>query len=39
MTAALRNIVRIIAAGLNYSARATAMHEGLPWDGEARRPE
>jgi hypothetical protein len=37
MRAAMRKLTRIIVAGLEYSARTTALHESLPWDGDWRR--
>ena len=37
MRSVLRKLAKIIAAGLEYSARTTALHEGLPWDGNTRR--
>jgi len=37
MTAALRKLAKVIAAGLTYAARTAAMREGLPWDGDDRR--
>jgi hypothetical protein len=33
----LRKIARIIVAGLELSARATAMREGIPWEPRPRR--
>ena len=33
----MRKIARIIVAGLELSARATAMREGLPWQPRPRR--
>jgi hypothetical protein len=33
----LRKIARIIAAGLELSARATALREGLPWESPPRQ--
>ncbi|MGQ0383317.1 MAG: hypothetical protein ACT4UP_01320 [Gammaproteobacteria bacterium] len=32
----MTRIVKVVAEGLRYSARTTAMREGLPWDGECR---
>jgi len=37
MRAIMRKLAKIIVAGLEYSARTTALHEGLPWDGNTRR--
>ena len=37
MAATIRKIAKIIAAGLTYAARTTALHEGLPWDDDTRR--
>ncbi len=37
MRAAMRKFAKIIVAGLEYSARTTALHESLPWDGNSRR--
>lgn len=37
MRSAMRKLAKIIVAGLEYSARTTALHEGLPWDGNTRR--
>ncbi len=37
MRAVMRKLAKIIVAGLEYSARTTALHEGLPWDGSSRR--
>jgi hypothetical protein len=37
MRVAMRKLAKIIAAGLEYSARTTALHESLPWDGNSRR--
>lgn len=34
----MRKLAKILAAGLTCSARATAMREGMPWDGEERLP-
>lgn len=31
MRSAMRILAKIIVAGLEYSARTTALHEGLPW--------
>jgi hypothetical protein len=40
MSERMRKIRRIIVEGLTLSARATAWHEGLPWEPEApRRPD
>ena len=36
MTGRFSTIAKLIANGLAYSARTTAMHEGLPWDGDGR---
>jgi hypothetical protein len=36
MAGRLTRIAKLVAEGLRYSAQATAMHEGLPWDGEGR---
>ena len=32
----MRKLAKILAAGLACSARATAIREGMPWDGEER---
>jgi hypothetical protein len=37
MRSLVRKLAKIIVAGLEYSARTTALHEGLPWDGNRRR--
>ncbi|MGH8196888.1 MAG: hypothetical protein ACRETI_01835 [Steroidobacteraceae bacterium] len=37
MTAILRKFWKIVAAGLAYSARTTALHEDMPW-GDGPRP-
>ncbi len=37
MSVVMRKLAKIIVAGLEYSARTTALHEGLPWDGDTRR--
>ncbi len=34
MAAKLRKLREILAAGLRYSARTTALHESLPWDDD-----
>ncbi|MGE0031374.1 MAG: hypothetical protein AB7T20_09685 [Steroidobacteraceae bacterium] len=36
MTGRFSTIAKRIANGLAYSARTTAMHEGLPWDADGR---
>jgi hypothetical protein len=36
MTGRFSTIAKLIANGLAYSARTTAMHEGLPWHGDGR---
>jgi hypothetical protein len=33
----MRKIAKIIAAGLELSARTTALREGMPWQPQARR--
>jgi hypothetical protein len=38
MTAWMRKMFRVIADGLACSARAVALHEGLPWDPDGLRP-
>ena len=38
MAAMLKKVAKIIADGLAYAARTTALHEGLPWDGDSRGP-
>ncbi len=38
MAAMFRKIGKIIAAGLTYAARTTALHEGMLWDENPRRP-
>jgi hypothetical protein len=37
-SAMMRKIGKIIAAGLELSARATALREGMPWEPPPRRP-
>ncbi len=32
----MRKLAKILAAGLACAARAAAMREGMPWDGEER---
>ena len=36
MTGRFSTIAKLIANGLAYSARTTALREGLPWDGDGR---
>jgi len=36
MTGRFSTIAKLIANGLAYSARTTALHEGLPFDGDGR---
>jgi hypothetical protein len=31
-------LARVLENGLRYAARTAAMHEGMPWSGEARVP-
>jgi hypothetical protein len=36
MTGRFSTIAKLLANGLAYSARTTALREGLPWDGDGR---
>jgi hypothetical protein len=36
MTFRFPKLAKALADGLRYSAKTTAMHEGLPWDGDGR---
>ncbi len=36
MTFRFPRLAKAVADGLRYAARTTAMHEGLPWDGDDR---
>jgi len=38
MAAILKKVAKIIAEGLAYAARTTALREGLPWDADSHRP-
>ncbi len=39
MSGTWKKVAKILASGLAYSARTTALHEGLSWDSGARFPE
>ncbi len=36
MTFRFSRLAKALADGLRYSAKTTAMREGLPWDGDGR---
>lgn len=39
MSITWKKVAKILAEGLAYSARTTAMHEGMSWDSGARLPD